>query len=121
MTKLIVGWHALSLRRACHPTAGVPPNSGDFRQENAFVDRALWLLLGLQLGGWLRFLGRSLGTVKGIAFALLGAVIFAPWLLTIVLSPPSEGRADPETVRRYGPVLLLGLTVMSGTLALTVQ
>ena len=85
------------------------------------MHRALCLLMALQLWGWLRYVGRSLRTVKGLALALLGVAVFSPWLVTVALTPPAEGRADPESVRRYGPVLLLAFTVVSGVLAVTVQ
>ncbi|HXG10756.1 MAG TPA: putative ABC exporter domain-containing protein [Gemmataceae bacterium] len=84
------------------------------------MDRALCLLIGLQLWGWVRFIGRSLRTLKGLALALLGAVVFAPWLMTMALTPP-ESRADPETVWRFGPIILLVLTILSVLFSFTVQ
>jgi hypothetical protein len=33
---------------------------------------ALWLLLRLQLRGWLRYLGRGLKTVRGVLLLLAG-------------------------------------------------
>jgi hypothetical protein len=66
----------------------------------------LWLLVGLQLGGRLRYLWRSLRTVKGALLAVVGLGVFAGWLLLVFLMPTSRG-VDPEAVLRYGPGLLL--------------
>ena len=51
------------------------------------MSRALWLLLWLQLAGWLRYLGRNLGTVRGALLALVGLVVFVPWLIAAVARP----------------------------------
>lgn len=82
---------------------------------------ALWLLMGLQLRGWVRFLRRSLGTLKGAVLVLLGGVVFAPWLLTLVVATPVQSRADPAEVLRFGPPALLGLTLLSAVFAFTQQ
>jgi hypothetical protein len=66
------------------------------------VNNALWLLIGLQLRGWLRYLGRSLRTVKGALLALVGLSVFLLWLLLVVLTPVRSGVA-PEQVRLLGP------------------
>jgi hypothetical protein len=71
------------------------------------MNAALWLLIGLQARGWLRYLLRSLRTVKGALLALVGLMVFVPWLLAVFLMPrPSAGvlGLDP---RDAGPVLLL--------------
>jgi hypothetical protein len=71
------------------------------------MNRALWLLIGLQTWGWLRFLGRSLRTVKGALLALVGLVVFVTWLAPVVLAPRTAAAANPDTIRRWGPVGLL--------------
>jgi hypothetical protein len=71
------------------------------------VNRALWLLIGLQLRGWGRYLVRSLGTVKGAVLAVVGLVFFVVWLLPVLLLPHSGGGMAPEVLRRYGPAGLL--------------
>lgn len=68
---------------------------------------ALWLLLGLQLRGWLRYLGKSLGTLRGALLALLGLSVFSVWFLAVLASPAEMGGLQPEGVRQYGPVLLV--------------
>ncbi len=68
---------------------------------------ALWLLLGLQLKGWLRYFFRNLRTVKGALLALLGLGVFLPWILTLLLAPAQGVRMEPKTIRDYGPPILL--------------
>lgn len=85
------------------------------------MHRALLLLMTLQLWGWLRFLGRSLRSVKGIILVLMGGSVFLLWLLMLTMKPPAEGRVDAENVLRYGPIALLAITLLSGLLAVTVQ
>jgi hypothetical protein len=82
------------------------------------VNRALWFLLWLRFIGWLRRLGRSLNTVKGLLLALLGLLFLVPCLFSLVLSlvvlphaPPSPARL--QEVRHFGPLALLGMTVVT--------
>src|SRR5437763_1939581 len=65
---------------------------------------ALWLLLGLQLRGWLRYLGRSLRTVRGALLAVVGLTVFVSWLLMLLVRPSGGGIA-PEDLRRYAVAL----------------
>jgi hypothetical protein len=71
------------------------------------MNGALWLLVGLQLRGWLRYLLRSLGSVKGALLAIVGAMVFVPWLLTILFGPRQSGGWFREDLRESGPALLL--------------
>jgi hypothetical protein len=77
------------------------------------MNRALWLLLGLQMRGWLRFLARRVRTLKGALLALVGLAVFVPWLLTLLLAPGSAGGIAPEAARRYGPAMLLAYCVLN--------
>jgi Putative ABC exporter len=70
------------------------------------VNRALWLLLGLQLRGWLRYLTRSLGTVKGALLAAVGLVVFLLWVGSIFLARPTPSYTR-EQIQQYGPLALL--------------
>jgi hypothetical protein len=70
------------------------------------VSRGLWLLLGLQIQGWFRFLGRNLRTVKGALLALLGLGMFVLWLTSWALTPSRRGM-EPEKILLYGPLVLL--------------
>jgi ABC-2 type transport system permease protein len=71
------------------------------------LPRALWLLLGLQTRAWLRSAGRSLRTVKGALLALLGLLVFLPWMLSLVLAPATTAGMSAEVVRTWGPGWLL--------------
>jgi hypothetical protein len=70
------------------------------------VNRALWLLLSLQLRGWLRSLTLRLGTVRGAVLALVGLGAFLTWLVSVFLikRDPSYTR---EEILQYGPAALL--------------
>ncbi len=70
------------------------------------MNNALWLLIGLQLRGWLRYLGRSLRTVRGALLALVGLSVFVLWLLLVVLTP-ARSAVPPEQVRLLGPGALV--------------
>ena len=71
------------------------------------MNPGLWLLTGLHLRGWLRYLGRTLRTPKGAALALLGAAFFALWLGPALLLPREASRLSPEALRGNGPAALL--------------
>jgi hypothetical protein len=70
------------------------------------VNPALWLLIGLQTRGWLRYLGRNVRTVKGALLALVGLFVFVPWLLSLLLAAHAGIGFAPE-IRLYGPAALL--------------
>ncbi|HEY7312991.1 MAG TPA: putative ABC exporter domain-containing protein [Gemmataceae bacterium] len=71
------------------------------------MNRALWLLIGLQLRGWLRYLLRSLRTVKGALLALVGAAVFVPWVMTILFAQDRPRGWFGGDLRETGPALLL--------------
>ena len=76
------------------------------------MDRALWLLVGLQLRGWLRFLGQNLRTVRGALLALVGVGRVRP------LAADGPVRADGHRHRgvqvvRFGPGALLLYCVLN--------
>ena len=66
---------------------------------------ALWLLMRLRLWGWLRRVGRGLGSVRGILLALFGSLVFGFWIATLLLGDVQPGQNVAE-VRRYGPLAL---------------
>jgi hypothetical protein len=70
------------------------------------VSRALWLLLGLQLRGWLRNMVRSLRTVKGALLAAVGLAVFSIWFGSLVLSTRSPSYTQDQ-IREWGPAGLL--------------
>jgi hypothetical protein len=77
------------------------------------MNGALWLLIGLQLRGWLRYLLRSLRTLKGAFLALVGLSVFLPWLLAVILSPTRGDAWLGRDLRDAGPALLLLYCVMN--------
>jgi hypothetical protein len=78
------------------------------------VDPALWLLLRLRLRGWLRRMGRNLGTVKGALLTALGLLLFAPQLLVVLAMPhPIGGPAHLVAVRRFGTLGLFAYCVLT--------
>ncbi len=66
------------------------------------MNGALGLLIGLQLRGWLRYLVRSLRTVKGALLALVGAAVFVPWILTILFAPRRAAAGSARTCATPG-------------------
>jgi hypothetical protein len=77
------------------------------------VSRALLLLVRLQAYGWLRFLVRNLRTVKGAILAVVGLLVFVPWILTLVAMPEHTPAYPPEKLRLYGPAILLAYCVLN--------
>ncbi len=77
------------------------------------MNRALALLIGLQLRGWLRYLGRNLRTVRGALTAALGVVFLVLWLLMALFAPDGGVRIDPETLRHNGPAFLVAYCLMN--------
>jgi hypothetical protein len=73
---------------------------------------ALWLLIRLQVRGWLRFLGRSLGTVQGALLGLVGGSVVLLWLASVLLVR-SPAAASPEMLRRYGAAWLIGYCLVN--------
>lgn len=71
------------------------------------MNSSLFLLIFLQLRGWLRFLGRSIRTVRGAITALLGGCTFGLWLVTCLVPSREASRIDPDALRRNGPAFLL--------------
>lgn len=71
------------------------------------MNSALWLLIGLQMRGWLRYLLRSLRTLKGALLALVGVAVFVPWLLALILMPRPGDAVLGHNLRDAGPALLL--------------
>lgn len=71
------------------------------------MNAALWLLIGLQVRGWLRYLLRSLRTVKGALLALVGLAVFVPWLFFLIFAPRPNPGVLGHDLRDAGPALLL--------------
>src|SRR5262249_5152550 len=67
--------------------------------------------MGLRLWGWLRRIGRSLGSVRGILLVFSGPLGFVPWILPGILGGVPMGQ-HPAEVRRYGPLALAAYCVL---------
>src|SRR5262249_26340412 len=70
----------------------------------------------LKFKGWMRRLGRSLRSVKGVLLTLVGLVVFAPYLLSWLFARhiPGEARGmNIEATRRLGPWMLLLYCVLT--------
>lgn len=80
------------------------------------MNAALWLLLRLRFGAWLRRLGRGLRTPKGILLALLGGLVFVPWIISLVVSWFIAPDIGPPTmadgIRHYGPIGLFAYALL---------
>lgn len=74
---------------------------------------ALWLLIGLQARGWVRYGLRGLATPKGALLALLGGAIFVPWILSFWLAPTHGRGLSAEQLRIFGPAALAGYCVLN--------
>jgi hypothetical protein len=81
--------------------------------------RALVLLLWLQLGGWLRYLGRTVRTPRGALLVLVGLAVFLPWLMAMLADPGVGGRIAPGQIGRFGPAVLLLYCVLNVALSPT--
>lgn len=77
------------------------------------MNGALGLLIGLQLRGWLRYLLRSLRSVKGALLALVGAAVFFPWLMAVLFAPRQRGGWFSNNLPDSGPALLLAYCFMN--------
>ena len=71
------------------------------------MNRALWLLMGLQLRGWFRYLGKNVRTVRGVLLALVGVGVFVPWLGSALFVPTVSLRHRDEAARALRPRALL--------------
>lgn len=71
------------------------------------MNAALALLLRLQMLGWLRYLGRNLATVRGALLALVGVLVFVPWVASMLFLPRGDVGIEPDNLRRFGPALLI--------------
>ncbi len=70
------------------------------------MNRALWLLLSLQLRGWGRSLVRGLRTVKGALLAAVGLGVFLLWVGSLVLTTRTPSYTQDQ-IREWGPAGLI--------------
>jgi hypothetical protein len=82
------------------------------------MDRTLWLLLWLRFRGWQRRMRSSLYTTKGLLFALAGVLFLLPcmcgWIGSFfLLQADGDGTDRLEAVQRFGPLALLGMSLLN--------
>jgi hypothetical protein len=70
------------------------------------IHPALRQLLRLQFRGALRRTGRQMRTPKGIAFAVIGALVGFVWLASVAFSTTVGPKSNPEKVRDVAPLAL---------------
>ncbi len=77
------------------------------------MDRSLWLLMRLRSGATLRRWKRSLSRPKGIILGVVTAMLFVPWVFSIVVSARAGIHPPLDQVRRFAPPALFGFTLLS--------
>jgi hypothetical protein len=82
------------------------------------MDRALWLLLWLRLRGWVRRLGRSTNSVRGVVVLVAGLLMFACIFINPLLNyalglGAAERPQSLENMRRFGALSLFGYCVLT--------
>jgi hypothetical protein len=73
----------------------------------------LFLLLRLRIRGWARRLFRSANSVRGALLFVVGCLVFVGWVTPLFLESATTPPQDPEQVRRWGPLALLGIWLMN--------
>jgi hypothetical protein len=81
------------------------------------LNSSLWLLVGLQLRGWLRYGLRSLQTIKGALLALVGVAVMIPWILSVLIARSDVAGYPPDSIRTYGPLLLWAYCILNVVLS----
>jgi hypothetical protein len=81
------------------------------------VDRSLWLLLALRARAWARGWVRKIRSLKGALLALVGSLVFLPWLITAVFAPRLQTEAQLDAIRLYGPLGLFGYCLLNVVLS----
>jgi hypothetical protein len=81
------------------------------------MPRALWLLFGLQIKGWLRYAKRNVSSVRGALFLLVGLFFFGLCFVSMVFNSSSGSRPKPENLDRFGPLMLLAMCLVNFFLA----
>jgi Putative ABC exporter len=71
------------------------------------VNRALWLLIGMNCIGWGRSLGRNLRTIKGALLAIVGLSVLGFWLWAVTSAPRGDASIDPEALKKHGPAVFV--------------
>jgi hypothetical protein len=81
------------------------------------LDRSLFLLIWLRGRAWVRLWSRNLQTLKGVLLALVGSLMFFPFLAWTVVAPRVQTAAQLDAIRLYGPLALLAYCVLNVVLS----
>jgi hypothetical protein len=81
------------------------------------MPRALWLLFGLQIKGWLRYARRNFSSVRGVLFFLVGLLFFGMCIVSLIFNPSTGNRPNPQNLDRFGPLALLAMCLVNFFLA----
>ena len=77
------------------------------------MDRSLWLLLRLRITATLRRFGRSLRSLKGALLTIVGALFFAPMIVSMMFAPKIQAGLQHDAIRRYGPLAFLAYCMLN--------
>ncbi len=64
----------------------------------------------LRAGALARRMKKTLSKPRGIVMAVISALLFAPWLVSVAMSSQVDARPPLEQIRRYGPLALFAFT-----------
>ncbi len=77
------------------------------------MDRSLWLLMRLRAGALARRWKRTLSKPKGIVMAVVTALLFVPWLVSIAMTSQIDIKPPLDQIHRYGPLGMFVFTIGS--------
>jgi hypothetical protein len=77
------------------------------------VDRSLLLLMRLRFGALVRRWKKTLSKPKGIVLAIITAMLFVPWIFSIIMTARIDVKPPLEQIRRFAPLGLFLFTVGS--------
>ena len=77
------------------------------------MDRSLWLLMKLRTFALFRRWKKLLSRPKGIVLALMTALIFVPWLVSMVMASGIDIRPPMDKIHRFAPLAVFAFTIGS--------
>ena len=77
------------------------------------MDRSLWVLMRLRFLALVRRWKKTLSRPKGIVLAVVTALVFVPWLFSIVMTVRLDVKPPLERIRRLAPLGLFAFTIAS--------
>lgn len=77
------------------------------------MDRSLWVLMKLRCGALLRRWKKTMSRPKGIVMVVITAMLFVPWIFSIIMTSQMDVKPPIAQIQRFGPVGLFVFTVAS--------